>query len=164
MPISSVRPIWPWLTFLLSGALLAGAHAFQYLGGLQPCPLCLDQRNWHWGVMALSVAALIVLRFKPGLARWAAGLLGLVLIGSAGQAAYHVAVENHWVIAHCDVGRVNFDNLQFDAVGDQKLTPPACDKVAWSMFGISMAGYNSILSLMAALASFAVALWPTPKP
>ncbi len=164
MSISSLRPIWPWLTLLLSGALLAGAHGFQYLGGLQPCPLCLDQRNWHWGVVGLSIAALIALRFQPGLARWTAGLIGLLLLGSAGQAAYHVAVENHWVIAQCDVGRVDFDNLQFEIAGDQKIAPPACDKVAWSLLGVSMAGYNAMLSLLGALASIGVALWPARKP
>ncbi|MEQ1617329.1 MAG: disulfide bond formation protein B [Terricaulis sp.] len=163
MSISSLRPIWPWLTLLLSGALLAGAHGFQYLGGLQPCALCLDQRNWHWGVVALSVAALVAIRFLPGLARWVTGLLGLLLLGSAAQAAYHVAVEQHWVIAQCDVGRVNFETLDFDAIGDQKLEPPSCDKVAWSLFGVSMAGYNAIISMLGALASFAIALWPARK-
>lgn len=157
-------PTWTLLTLLLSGAMLAGAHAFQYFGGLQPCPLCLDQRNWHWGVVGLSAAALIVLRFQPSLARWAAALIGLVLLGSFAQAAYHVAVEQHWVISQCAAGRINFDNLDFNSLGDARVEPPKCDEIAWSLFGVSMAGYNAIISALAALSSFAVALWPERKP
>ncbi len=156
-------PIWPWLTLLGSGAMLAAAHAFQRFGGLQPCPLCLDQREWHWGVVALSAAALIVLRFKPGLARWAAGVIGLVLLGSAGQALLHVAVEQHWIAWQCSTSGANLNNLDFNALDDRPLTLPACDQIAWQMFGVSMAGYNAIISLLAALASMAVAFSPGRK-
>lgn len=156
-------PIWPWLTFLGSSAMLAAAHAFQRLGGLAPCPLCLDQRNWHWGVVALSAAALIVLRFKPGLARLAAGLIGLVLLGSTAQALLHVAVEQHWIAWQCSTSGANLNNLDFNALDDRPLEMPACDQIAWQMLGISMAGYNAIISLLAALASLAVAALPERK-
>ncbi len=73
-------PDWPVFALLGSGALLAGAHAFQRLGGLAPCPMCLDQREWHWGVVAAALAGLVLLRFWPGAARWVAALLGLVLL------------------------------------------------------------------------------------
>lgn len=159
-----LRPIWPLLCLLVSGALLAGAHAFQYFGGLQPCPLCLDQRNWHWGVVGLSVAALIVLRLRPGLARWAAALIGLVFVASFIQGAHHVAVEQGWVIAECDA-RVNFDDLDFNSIdAGTRVEAPKCDQVQWSLAGISMAGYNALISLVMALLSVVVALAPARKP
>jgi disulfide bond formation protein DsbB len=157
---SRLRPIWPVLALLASGALLAGAHAFQYFGGLQPCPLCLDQRKWHWGVVAVAALAFVATRFKPGWSRAAAALIGLALLGAAGMAAYHVAVEQHWVVAQCDA-RVNLDELSFDP--DAEVRAPSCDQIAWSMFGISMAGYNAIISLLLALASFAIAFLPERK-
>jgi disulfide bond formation protein DsbB len=151
-----LRPIWPLLALLGSGALLAGAHAFQRFGGLQPCPLCLDQRNWHWAVVGVAIVALIAVRLRPGLARWAALVLGLVLLGAAGMAMYHVAVEQHWVIAQCDA-RVDLNELRpFDLEGGP-VEAPKCDEIAWSMFGVSMAGYNAIISLLLALMSFWVA-------
>jgi len=156
-----LRPIWPLMTLFGSGALLAGAHAFQRFGGLQPCPLCLDQRNWHWAVVAVSLLAFIAVRFKPSLARWAAALVGVVLLGAAGMAFYHVAVEQHWVIARCDA-RIDLDNLGFEGAGS--FSAPKCDEIAWSMFGVSMAGYNALISLAMALASFAVAVPPERKP
>lgn len=159
--LSALRPHWPLLTLLASAAMLAAARGFQHLGGLQPCPLCLDQRNWHWGVVAVSLAALVALRFKPNLARWAAVLIGLVLLGSAGMAAYHVAVEQHWIVAQCDA-RIDPDDIRPLDFG-QSYEAPRCDEIAWSLFGVSMAGYNALISLALALASFAVALWPERK-
>ncbi len=159
--LARLRPIWPLVTLFGSGVLLAGAHAFQRFGGLAPCPLCLDQRNWHWAVVAVSIALFVVLRIAPQFSRWAAATVGLVLLGAAGMAFYHVAVEQGWVIAQCDA-RINLDDLAFDTTGEVNV--PKCDQIAWSMFGISMAGWNGIISLSLALASFVVALAPERKP
>lgn len=155
---SRLRPIWPLLTMLASGAMLAAAHAFEHFGGLAPCPLCLDQREWHWAVVGVSLTALAVLRLRAGLARWAAALIGLVLFGAAFMGAYHVAVEQHWVIAQCDA-RIDMGDIRPFSL-DGELTVPKCDQIAWSMFGISMAGYNALISAALALASFCVALAP----
>lgn len=159
---SRVRPIWPLLTMLASGAMLAAAHLyFQRFLGLQPCPLCLDQRNWHWAVLAVSLAALVVVRLRPGVARWAALAIGLVLLGSAAMGAYHVAVEQHWVIAQCDA-RIRADQIRPIEFGES-FEVPKCDQIAWQWLGISMAGYNAIISLVLAFASFAVAALPERK-
>lgn len=161
MQLSNVRPIWPLVTALASGAMLAGAHAFETFGGLRPCHLCLQQREWHWGVVAVSLVMLVALRFLPSLSRWAVMLIGLVLLGSAAMGAYHVAVEHHWITAQCDVGDLGGGNLSFDP--NAELIAPSCDQVAWSMFGISMAGYNALISLLLAFATFAIAIAPERK-
>ncbi len=156
--ISRLRPIWPAITLFVSGALLAGAHYFEKVVGLTPCLLCLKQREWHWGVLAISIVALIVTRLRPGWTNWAIIVIGLALLGSTAMASYHVAVEHGWLVAQCDVGgTIDPSQLSLNNLGDN-LRPPRCDEVAWSMFGISMAGYNAIISLMMALASFCVAL------
>lgn len=161
--LTRLQSIWPLLTALTSGAMLAAAHLyFQRFLGLQPCPLCLDQRNWHWAVLGVSVAAFLVTRWKPTLLRPALILIGLVLLGSAGMGAYHVAVEQGWVIAQCDVRNAAGQSLVFDV--NAELQTPQCDVVAWSLFGVSMAGYNALISLLLALASFAVAFAPERRP
>jgi disulfide bond formation protein DsbB len=157
--VSGLRPIWPVLTLLASGAMLAAAILyFQNSLGLQPCALCLQQRYWHWAVVGVSALAFVVTRVRPAWTSWAIVLIGLTLLGSAAMGAYHVAVEQKWVIAQCDAGGA-FDpsQLSFDNLGDE-LHPPRCDEIAWSLWGISMAGYNAIVSLLLALASFFVAL------
>lgn len=154
MQLAALRPVWPLLTALASGAMLAAAHAFERIGGLQPCALCLDQRKWHWAVVVVSLVMLLVLRFRPGISRWAAVMIGAVLLGSAAMGAYHVAVEQHWVIAQCDARIDANQSLAFDV--DAELVVPRCDEIQWQLYGISMAGYNAIISLLLALASFAV--------
>lgn len=162
--VSRLRPIWPVLTLLASGTMLAAAILyFQGYMGLQPCPLCLQQRYWHWAVVGVSALAYVVTRLRPSWTSWAIVLIGLVLLGSAAMGAYHVAVEQKWVIAQCDAGgRIDPSELSWDNLGAE-LHPPRCDEIAWSLWGISMAGYNAIISLVLALASFAVALAPGRK-
>jgi len=156
--LSRLRPIWPLLTALASGAMLATAHAFERFGGLAPCALCLDQRQWHWGVVAVSLVAFAVVRFLPSFGRLAAVAVGLTLLGSAAMGAYHVAVEQHWIVAQCEA---DMSDLTIDFGAPIVAVP--CDAIAWQMFGVSMAGWNAIVSLLLALASFAVALAPERK-
>ena len=132
--------------------MLAGAHAFETFGDMAPCALCLKQREIYWGAATLALAALVLVRRRPDAAGFANLALGLVFLVGAGVAAYHVAVEHHLVIARCDA------DLDLSAIAplgaSGTLDIPRCDQPAWTMFGISMAGYNALLSLVYAGLSF----------
>ncbi|MEZ5958024.1 MAG: disulfide bond formation protein B [Hyphomonadaceae bacterium] len=158
--IDRLRPIWPLLILLISGSMLATAvFYFQGQLGLQPCPLCMQQRYWHWAIIAVSALAFITTRIQRKWTNWAIIIVGLVLLGSAAMGAYHVAVEQKWLVAQCDIGgAVNAHDLSLGGLPDGELRPPRCDEIVWSLMGISMAGYNAIISLLLALASFYVAL------
>jgi disulfide bond formation protein DsbB len=159
--ISRLRTLWPVLTLLASGALLAGAHAFERFGGLAPCPLCLMQRDWHWGAVGASVLALILQRTPFNRPRLSAIVLGLILLGSFVRAAFHVGVEEGIFTYVCAADIDLSQDLSFDV--NAPLEVPSCDNPAWTLWGVSMAGYNALISLLLALASFAVALWPERK-
>jgi disulfide bond formation protein DsbB len=160
--LARLRPIWPLVTLAFSGAMLAGAiFYFQNTLGLAPCPLCLDQRNWHWGVLGVSFLALVVGFVRPGWARWTLVLTGLVLLGSAAMGMYHVAVEQHWVVAQCDA-RIDPNDIRPLDWGES-FEAPKCDEIAWSLWGVSMAGWNAIASLLMTLLTFAVAAAPERK-
>jgi disulfide bond formation protein DsbB len=161
--LARLRPIWPLVTLAFSGAMLAGAILyFQNALGLAPCPLCLDQRNWHWAVVGVSAASFVVSRFRPSTLRFAVLVVGLALLGAAAMGAYHVAVEQHWVIAQCDA-RIDPNDIRvLDDTGTFEV--PRCDEIAWELAGVSMAGWNAIASLVMALMSFAVAAAPERKP
>lgn len=128
-----------------SAALLLGALAFQYIGGLYPCVLCIYQRWPHLAAVLIGVVALKIRH--PALP-----VLGaLAALTTAGIGIYHVGVENAWWpgLAQCAVNTLSdvsaTDLLNTDVtVG----APAACDKVAWSLFGISMAGWNVISSTL----------------
>lgn len=148
-----LRPRWPLVALVVSGALLAGAHAFETFGHLQPCAMCLAQREWHWGIAAIALAALLFARISAA-GRWTAFVLALAFLGSFAMAAWHVAVEHHWIPAQCEVSPLG--SLTFNV--NEELHAPTCDQIQWSLFGITMAGYNALISMAMALASFAVAL------
>jgi disulfide bond formation protein DsbB len=141
------------LVALASAAILGSAYAFQYWGGYAPCVLCWWQRYAHMGVIALAVLALLpvgtALRAPLLLAAAAAALAG------AGIAGFHVGVEQHWWQGTAACGSTLGPATTIEEMRQRLLAQPVvrCDEVAWSLFGISMAGYNVVLSL--ALAAFA---------
>lgn len=141
-----LRALGPTLGSL---ALLLGAFAFQYLGGLQPCHLCLLQRWPHAVAIALGLA--ILAWPKRGLAL----LAGLAVLAGAGIAGYHVGVEQHWWAGPSSCTAPSPGASDAGALLDQILATPTvlCDSIAWSWLGISMAGWNGIVSLALA------ALW-----
>jgi len=123
--------------------LLLGALAFQYLGGLAPCHLCILQR-WPHGI-AVALGVLVLVWPRRGLAL----LAGLVVLVGAGIGLYHVGVENGWWQGPTTCTAPAPGNVAPGELLDQILATPVvlCDQVAWSMLGISMAGWNAILSL-----------------
>lgn len=142
-----------------SAAMLAGAHAFERWGGLYPCALCLRQREVYWGAILLALVGLLCLKFwpRPGLRRAVGVFLGLVFLTGALVAGYHVATEVGLVAARCDTFGVPaaFTPLGAD---ETPIVAPKCDEVAWSLFGISMAGYNALISFGLAALSFAAGM------
>jgi disulfide bond formation protein DsbB len=133
-----------------SAGLLLSALAFQHLGGLYPCILCLWQR---WPHLAALILGLTALKWRgPALP----ALAGVAVITSAGIGVYHFGVEQDWWagLQQCAVNTLadvsSADLLNTDvSVG----APAACDKVAWSFLGLSMAGWNVVASTVLA------ALW-----
>jgi len=135
-----------------SFALLAGAFAFQYLGGLAPCQLCLWQRWPHAAAILAGLLALVFTRGTPG--RLLPLLGALAALASAGIGVFHVGVEEKWWegLASCTAGSIS--GISTADLLDPNVDVGAvvrCDEIAWQMFGISMAGWNVILSALLAL-------------
>lgn len=129
------------LLALASSAILLAVLALQYLGDLPPCPLCVWQRWPHVGVVVLG---LLGWGWQP---RPLLGLIALLLLTTAGIGAYHVGVEQGWwaLPAGCAAG------ADAQSVEDLKRilaeAPPACDQVAFTFLGLSLAGWNVVVSL-----------------
>jgi disulfide bond formation protein DsbB len=138
--------------FLLiaSTAILGGAFAFQYIGGLAPCVLCWWQRYAHMATIVLAAAALGASGRGSSRAGWIlVCATGLALLAGAGIAAFHVGVEQHWWAGTAECGSPLGTASGIDQLRARLLAQPIvrCDEIAWSLFGISMAGYNFLLSL-----------------
>ena len=123
--------------------LLLGAFAFQYIGGLAPCKLCIWQRWPH--AVAILVGALA---FTLG--NRLLGYLGAaaVLFGS-GVALYHVGIEQKWWQGPTTCTSSGTEGLTPEQLLEQIMAAPLvrCDDIAWEMFHISMAGWNGLISL-----------------
>lgn len=130
-----------------SAALLLGAFAFQHLGGLPPCKLCLWQRWPHGAAVLIGIAVLIL-----GWAR-AAWLGAIAALTTGGIGLYHVGVEKAWWQGPttCTAGPVG--GLSTDDLMAQIMNAPLvrCDDIAWQFAGLSMAGWNFLLSLVLAV-------------
>jgi disulfide bond formation protein DsbB len=137
----------PLLVAVASLASLVIAFASQYWGGLQPCILCIYQRYPYGVTAALGLVGLIVAG-RPVLLRGVLLLAGLAFLTNAGIAAFHVGVEQHWWQGTAECGS-NLDlRLSPDELRNQLFSQPVvrCDEVPWSLFGISMAGYNFLFA------------------
>ena len=155
---------YPLLALCLSASLLCGAWIFQYGFGYAPCTVCYWQRDAHKAIIVLAIIALGVQKFFPqkNLGPLFRILLILAFLGSAAVAFYHVGVEQLWWEGPktCATGTLSFDQaVDFLAELDKKIKPPACKDVVWSLFGVSMAGYNMLASLL----SVVLGLWAKPK-
>jgi len=128
---------------LLSAATLLGAFGFQYIGGLAPCHLCLLERYPHGIAFAIGLAALFAGN------RWLFVLGGVVMVYSAGLAGYHVGVEQHWWQGPTSCTSSGISGLSNEELMAQILAAPLvrCDDIPWSLFQISMAGWNGLVSI-----------------
>jgi disulfide bond formation protein DsbB len=163
MSMLATHPRDPWsdprLPALLLGlacvAVLGNALFFQFVLDIRPCVLCIWQR-WPFGiVLALSLAGLSPLARRRAVRTALLALSGVVLFAGAAIAVFHVGVEQHWWTGTPGCG-VPAPAHTLEELRAQVMAAPVvrCDEAAWRLFGLSLAGYNAILSPM--LAAFAL--------
>lgn len=131
-----------------SALLLCGAFIFQALG-YPPCKMCIWQR-WPHAVAMLCGLGYIWLQQRPFL--WLGGVAALT---TSGFGLYHAGVEQGWWEGPSSCTSGSIGGLSVDELLDKILAAPVvrCDEIAWQFIGISMAGWNAIISLALA------ALW-----
>jgi len=135
-------------------ATILGAYYFQYVLGYRPCPLCLEQRFAYY--FAIPLAAMILLGVTVGSSRkvMLLALLAIVavMLWNAGLGAYHSGVEWHWWPGpqDCSGATPNFGagGSLIDQINRTRVV--RCDEAAWRFLGLSLAGYNVLISLLLA--------------
>jgi len=145
-----------WIALLLPLALMAGALGSQYLGGLSPCEMCLWQRWPHYA--AIVAAALAILLRRAALSLPLTMLAGLLILTSGGIGIFHAGAEYHWWNGpqHCTgLARGTGTDLM-RAILAQPLI--RCDVPQWTLFGISLAGFNALFSIAGGLTVLALCL------
>jgi disulfide bond formation protein DsbB len=148
------------LALIVPLALLGGAYGFQYVWAqLWPCEMCWWQRYAHMAAIPFAVAALFAGRMKDG-GRLLVWLAALAIFVSGAIGFYHAGVELK-IFPGFTQCTTSLAGSAEDMLKDVFSRPMIrCDDVQWSWLGISMAGWNAILSLLSA---FAI-LWLSRKP
>ena len=146
---------------VIAAATLAGAWFFQLVLDIRPCPLCLEQRYAYY--LAIPLGALVALAAAKDAPRAVliAGfaLLSAAALGNAGLGVYHAGVEWQFWQGPTDcsgpVGNLGSAGSLLERLGTVKVI--RCDEVQWRFLGLSLAGYNVLISLlMAALAAWGI--------
>ena len=143
-------------------AAILGAYFFQYVVGLPPCPLCLEQRVAYY--VAIPLAAMILLGVSVGASRkvliLALAAIGAAMLWNAGLGVYHSGIEWHWW-----AGPQNCSGTGGDFSGGGGLLQQMeetrvvrCDEAAWRFLGLSLAGYNVVISLALAVVALCAAV------
>lgn len=157
----TISPLWELIAhdekrlsgvlFIASALVILTALASQYIGGLQPCALCLDQRlPYYIGVPILALIYLSPVQY----AKYGLLMIGCIFVYSAGFGFYHAGVEyGFWAgPSACSQASASVP-LTIDDL-NRSLSSEAiirCDAAAFTLFGISLAGYNFIASAGVAL-------------
>jgi disulfide bond formation protein DsbB len=144
---------------VVGAAAILGAWFFQYGLGLKPCPLCLEQRYPYYFAIPLAVMVLLGdhagARRKVLIAALAAIALGM--LWNAGLGVYHAGVE--WKLwagpQECSGALEGLGSAGSLRDKLQSISVVRCDEAAWRFLGLSLAGYNVLISLALA----AIAAW-----
>lgn len=136
---------------------ICGFFFFQYVLGYPPCPLCLEQRDAYY--VSVPLAALLWLGAGHGASRkvMIAGfaVICVLMLWNTGLSAYHAGVEWKFWPGPTDCsgpisGLGSAGNL-LNSLQDIKIV--RCDEAAWRFLGISLAGYDALVSLFLAAAA-----------
>lgn len=141
-----------WIALLVPAGLLAGAYGSQYIGGLAPCEMCYWQRYAHFIGLAFAMAAFAGGRM-PDRGRSFVWLAALGILASGAIGVYHAGVEAGIFEGFTQCTTMVGAGGSGDDLLKAILAAPVirCDQIQWSFLGISMAGWNAILSVSSAL-------------
>jgi disulfide bond formation protein DsbB len=141
----------------IAAATIAGAWFFQIVLDIRPCPLCLEQRYAYYLAIPLAVLTAFVAASKGSRTLVLAGLavLALAALGNAVLGSYHAGVEWGFWPGPTDctgpVGNLGSAGTLLQRLDTVKVI--RCDEVQWRFLGLSLAGYNVLISLAIAAIS-----------
>jgi disulfide bond formation protein DsbB len=143
-------PLARLLALIVPGALLGGALASQYVGGLYPCELCWFQRYPH--IVALVLAVLAFALPGRGTQRLFVALAAVAALVSGAIGVFHAGVEYHWWQGFTECTSTMTGPVTLESI--MKAPIVRCDVAQWTLGGISLAGFNAVFSIAGAIAIF----------
>jgi len=139
------------IALALALATILTAWGFQYLGGYAPCPLCLEERYaYYFGVPALFAALALLSGGNRRAAMWIFALVALAFLVNAGVSVYHAGAElKFWPGPDTCTGGQSISNAAGGLLKElETIKVPRCDEPAVLVFGLSLAAWNVVASLL----------------
>lgn len=149
-PAPSALPLARLIALVTPSVLLGGALISQYVGGLYPCEMCMWQRWPHLIAIFFALDA-FALRARPPLSLLFTALAAVAIASSGAIGVFHAGVEYGWWqgLTACSTTATGASTAEMlDAIMNAPLV--RCDVAPWTLLGISLAGFNAIVSLLAA--------------
>lgn len=141
---------------VLSALTVAGALGIEHIGGIPPCPLCLDQRIAYYAAIPLGVMAFAFASGRPLVTKALLAIMAIGFLINSGLGVYHSGIEWGWWLGPeaCSGGAGELASNPADLLASLNKTQVVrCDQAALRIFGLSLAGYSALASLLfAALA------------
>lgn len=154
--VHRIHHVLPSVMLAACVGVIGGAWFFQYAIGLEPCELCLLERwPYYIGIPLLAIA--VMWRRRPIVAVPVFTVVALLFLAGTAVACYHVGVEQHWFAGPTACTGPTTEANSIDALRAQLMAqePVRCDVIQWSLFGISLAGWNLVASACLAVVSLA---------
>jgi disulfide bond formation protein DsbB len=139
------------LAFGVPAALLAGAYISEYGFGLVPCEMCWWQRYAHFAALALGLIAF----FAPPRRLWIA-LAALAVLASGLIGGFHAGVEYGWWEGFTTCSSTDLGDSADPLAAIMAAPLVRCDVAQWTLWGVSLAGFNFLISTAGALAALAL--------
>ena len=139
------------LTFICA-VILGTAFVMENFFDVHPCQMCLYERDVFLSAGGIALLSYFVV--PPRFQAYIVFLIGVIFLFGVGLASYHVAIQQHWVELPSFCASNDFSAFDsIEALKEQLLKTPfvRCDQVSWSLFGLSLAAYNALISLILAL-------------
>ena len=135
------------MLFAAAGSIVA-ALGFQYIGGYEPCPLCLMQRYAYYAAVPLLFIAMALAAEKPKLAGFFFLIVAVGFLANAGLGTYHAGAEwKFWPGPSTCSGASTVPTSAADLLKGMENRVVRCDEASWRLFGLSFAGWNVMISL-----------------
>jgi disulfide bond formation protein DsbB len=153
--MSVVNKYIPELAIILSGVALVSAWILEYGFGYLPCTMCYWQRYAHMLVIFIAVLMFLMRHYKNYHIPFMNIFLIFAFVVSSILAFWHTGVEFSWWDGPetCSTGSQNYDfDINNPLRGlDGMIRPPACSEAVWHFLGLSMAAWNTLISLTGVL-------------
>lgn len=127
--------------------LIMAVYVAQFGFGLAPCDMCWWQRYPHFAAIAFALVGLATRGTRLGNALVTLAALSIGISGAIG--AFHAGVEYGWWQGPTACSSTSLGNDPLASIMNAPLI--RCDTPAWTLFGISLAGFNFLVSTASAV-------------